>query len=178
MTLSAPDLPTLAADAFVLRALRLSDAGLFAHYAGDARVARMTTHLPHPLPPGAAEALVSRLADGSADQMAWALDATRSSGGEFLGLIALSPLGEGQSDLTYWIAPAYWNTGLASAAVAALMAANPLGDTAWQASVFQDNLPAARVLTNRGFDYTGEAQAFSVARNATAPTWTYNRNLG
>jgi hypothetical protein len=29
------------------------------------------------------------------------------------------------------------------------------------------------VLTNTGFEYLGDAEAFSVARNAPVPTWTY-----
>ena len=45
---------------FVLRPLRNSDVGLLALYAADRRVAEMTTTIPHPFPPGAAEALVAR----------------------------------------------------------------------------------------------------------------------
>jgi hypothetical protein len=33
------------------------------------------------------------------------------------------------------------------------------------------------VLTNAGFDYIGDAEAFSVARNAKVPTWTYVRKM-
>ena len=36
---------------FVLRPVRKSDAGLFAMYAGDRRVAEATRSIPHPLPP-------------------------------------------------------------------------------------------------------------------------------
>ena len=45
------------------------------------------------------------------------------------------------------------------------------------ASVFQDNPASARVLTNCGFEYLGDAESFSVARGATVPTWTYSRKL-
>ena len=41
------------------------------------------------------------------------------------------------------------------------------------AEVFQDNPRSARVLTNAGFEYIGDAEAFSVARNAKVQTWTY-----
>jgi hypothetical protein len=34
------------------------------------------------------------------------------------------------------------------------------------------------VLTNNGFAYIGDAESFSVARNARVPTWTYIRKLG
>jgi hypothetical protein len=33
------------------------------------------------------------------------------------------------------------------------------------------------VLTNAGFDYLGDAEAFSVARGAKVATWTYLKRL-
>ena len=45
---------------FTLRPVRKSDAGLFALYAGDKRVAEATQGIPHPLPPGAAEGFCAR----------------------------------------------------------------------------------------------------------------------
>ena len=82
-----------------------------------------------------------------------------------------------QSEVGYWVAPPFWNTGLASDAVKALVEANPLGDATMFASVFQDNQASARVLTNCGFAYIGDAEAFSVARNTCVPTWTYLKKL-
>jgi RimJ/RimL family protein N-acetyltransferase len=84
----------------------------------------------------------------------------------------------GQSEVGYWVAPAFWNTGLASEAVRALIAANPRGDKTLFAEVLQDNPVSARVLTNAGFAYIGDAEAYSVARGATVPTWTYLKKLG
>ena len=49
-------------------------------------------------------------------------------------------------------------------------------DTIFSA-VFQDNPASARVLTNCGFEYVGDAEAFSVARNAKVTTWTYIRKF-
>ncbi len=46
------------------------------------------------------------------------------------------------------------------------------------AEAFQDNPQSARVLTNAGFQYLGDAESFSVARNARVPTWTYVKRLG
>jgi RimJ/RimL family protein N-acetyltransferase len=82
-----------------------------------------------------------------------------------------------QSEIGYWVAPTMWGTGLASEAVKALVAANPLMNDTIFASVFQDNPGSARVLTNAKFAYLGDAEAFSVARNAKVPTWTYLRKL-
>ena len=82
-----------------------------------------------------------------------------------------------QSEIAYWVVPAFWNTGLASEAVRALVGANPRGDQTMFASVFQDNPASARVLTNAGFEYLGDAEAFSVARGSVVPTWTYLKRL-
>lgn len=58
-----------------------------------------------------------------------------------------------------------------------LIAANPLNSQVMFASVFQDNPASARVLTNCGFQYLGDAETFSVARDAAVPTWTYSLKL-
>jgi RimJ/RimL family protein N-acetyltransferase len=84
----------------------------------------------------------------------------------------------GQSEVAFWVAPAFWNIGIASEALAALIAANPQGCKTLFAEAFQDNPGSARVLTNNGFAYIGDAESFSVARNARVPTWTYIRKLG
>jgi len=171
--------PVLTTERLVLRPLQRSDKGLLDFYAGDARVARMTTSIPHPLPPGASDAFVNRALSRERREDVWALDGTRSGLGELVGVIGLERMEEApaQSEIGYWVAPAFWNTGLASEAVTALLAANPHGSATIFASVFQDNPVSARVLTNAGFEYLGDAEAFSVARGAPVPTWTYLRRL-
>ncbi len=169
--------PVIETERFVLRALRRSDMGLIEHYGSDERVARMTTSIPHPLPPGATEAFVTRAMADDRDEDVWAIDGTPSGGPELKGLISLQKLDRNQSEAGYWVAPLFWNTGLASEALQALVEANPLGNDTMFASVFQDNPASARVLIHCGFDYLGDAESFSVARNAAVPTWTYSRKL-
>ncbi len=171
-------LPVIPADRFVLRPLRSSDAGLIQLYASDRRVAEMTTTIPHPYPPGAAEAFVSRTLAETDARAVWALDASAHGSSELLGLISLDRLDRDQAEVGYWVAPALWNAGYASEAVGAIVTANPLTSKALFATVFQDNPGSARVLTNAGFEYVGDAEAHSVARGANVPTWTYIRKLG
>jgi len=172
MELTAPG-EIIAADRFVLRPLRPSDAGLLTLYAADKRVAEATTSIPHPLPPGVAEAFIARSIAEDPEEVVWVMDASAAGGSELLGVISLKKMDRNQSEVGYWVAPAFWNTGFASEAVTALAADNPLDNDAVFAAVFQDNPVSARVLTNAGFDYLGDAEAFSVARNAKVPTWTY-----
>lgn len=164
-------------DRFILRPLRRADAGLMAMYAGDERIARGTRAMPYPLPPGAVEALIERASLPDRTEDMWVLDGTEFGHAEALGLISLDRMDRDQSEIYYWIAPAFWNTGLATAAVKAILAANPHGSKRIFAEAFQDSPQSARVLTNAGFDYLGDAEAYSVSRQAVLPTWTYTIKL-
>ena len=178
MTLQTRDAqPVIPADRFTLRPLRRSDVGLIGLYSADSRVACATRTIPHPLPPGAAEAFVTRVTAPTRTEDVWAFDGSEAGQGELLGLITLSRLDRGQSEVSYWVAPAFWNTGLATEGLRALIEANPQGARQLFAAVFQDNPVSARVLTNCGFEYLGDAEAYSVARGATVPTWTYALKL-
>jgi RimJ/RimL family protein N-acetyltransferase len=169
----------LATQRMRLRRLRPADAALIGLYASDERVARMTMAIPHPYPPGAAEAFVDRaLAPGARDRT-WALDTGADGENGLIGLISLKPLGGGVAEIGYWVAPAFWNAGYASEAVEGLVAlAEQSGLGALTAEVFQDNPASARVLTRARFVYEGEGETFSLARNAVVPTFRYSRPLG
>ena len=169
--------PTIAAERFVLRPLRRSDAGLIAMYTADRRVAEGTRTIPHPLPPGATEAYVARALSEKRAEDVWVMDGSASAHVEVIGLVSLTHMDREQSEIKYWVAPAFWNTGYASEAVAAIVGANPHRARTLVAEVFQDNTGSARVLTNNGFEYLGDAEVYSVARGATVPTWTYLRRM-
>ena len=169
--------PVVESERFVLRPLRRADQGMIDLFGGDARVARMTTSLPHPLPPGLSEALVSRAMADDRDADVWAIDGQKTGAKEFMGLITLTKLDRNQSEVTYWVAPPYWNTGIASEALSVLVGTNPLGNDTMFATAFQDNPASARVLIQCGFEYLGDAETFCVARDTNVPTWTYSRTL-
>ena len=165
--------PTIDAERFSLRPMRRSDVGLLSMYAADKRVAWHTTAIPHPLPPGVVEAMIERaMSDDRAEDL-WVMDGSADGNEEVLGVLSLKSLEKDQSEVAYWIAPAFWNTGLASEAVRAAIRANPHEARTLFASVFQDNPASARVLTNAGFEYIGDAESFCVARGTSVPTWTY-----
>lgn len=172
------DQQQIEATRFLLRPLRDSDAGLIRLYTSDERVARMTSRIPHPLPPGTTEAFIHQAHAAGRSEDTWAIDGSQTGQGEILGVVSLRRLDRGQSEIGFWVAPAFWNTGIASEAVAALVEANPHSDKTMFANVFQDNPISARVLTNSGFEYLGDAESYSVARLTTVPTWTYLRRMG
>lgn len=168
---------TVETDRLILRPLKDADAGLLRLYADDVRVARNTTTIPHPLPPGVVEALITRAHASDRVEDVWAMDGSDAGLPELVGLISLERMDRNQSEIGYWVAPAFWNAGIASEAVEGIVAANPHAARTLFGSVFQDNPASARVLTHAGFEYLGDAEAFSVARNANVATWTYLRKL-
>ena len=177
-TIPGTDQPTYQTDRFVLRPLRPSDTGLISMYAADPALARGTRSIPHPLPPGVIEAMIDRASQPDRAEDVWAMDGSCAGHAEVLGLISLVRMDRAQSEVFFWVAPAFWNVGFASEALRSLLTANPHGARQYFAESFQDNPGSARVLTNCGFDYLGDAEAYSLARGAVVPTWTYMLKTG
>lgn len=177
LVLAHPPQPIIETERFILRPLRPSDAGLIAHYTADRRVAEGTRAIPHPLPPGASDGFVARSMAENRDEDVWAIDGSANRLAELLGVVSLTRMENDQSELGFWVGAGFWNTGFATEAVEALVAENPHRSRTLFAEAFQDNPGSARVLTNSGFEYLGDAESWSVARNALVPTWTYVRKM-
>ena len=169
--------PSFETERFDLRTMRRSDAGLVEFYTKNDRVARMTASIPHPLPPGATESMIARALHPEREEDIWVIDGMRSVLSEVIGLISLQRLSKAQSELTYWVAPAFWNKGVASEVTGALIQQKPMRNKTIFAAVLQDNPASAQVLTSCGFDYVGDAEVYSVSRQATVATWTYLRTF-
>ena len=154
---------TIKTERLVLRPLRASDAGPITLHASDERVARMTISIPHPFPPGAAEAFIEGTHSGRRGEDVWAIDATPSDGEELIGVIGYQP---GAGELGYWVGPPYWNAGYATEAVLALVAHLFAARTREQidAHVFADNAASTAVLMKAGFREIGRSDNFSIAR--------------
>lgn len=164
--------PTLETQRLFLRPLKPEDAGHLALYAGDQRVARMTTSIPHPYPPGGAHAYIENVRSGQ--DTVWAMIHRASEGAPLVGVITLRAI----SEVGYWVGAPFWNAGFATEAVDAVVKfAGSGGHKRLTASVFQDNPASAKVLTKAGFDFVGEGESFSIARNATVPLWLYQLDL-
>lgn len=165
----------IAAGRLALRPPRPSDAGPLALWLGDARVATMLPAIPHPYPPGAAEALIERARAGLRSGPLYVMDASPSDGPEVVGLVFVNRAREdGAFSVAFAVGPPFWNTGYATEAVQAVAGALfAAGAKAIAASVFQDNGISARVLTRAGFAYVGEGEEFCTGRGATHPVWRY-----
>lgn len=166
-------------DRLRLRRPRAADASLLMLYASDPRVAKMTTGIPHPYPPGLAESYIERVSRPGAREIVWVIDSGADEENGLIGTIGIKRLADGEGELGYWIAPAFWGAGYASEAVGAVVRhADETGIPALVAQVFQDNERAARALTRASFAYLGTGEVHSVARGAMVPTFSYRREAG
>jgi len=179
MTTTSIDQPELVTLRLRLRRLAPSDAGLIQLYASDARVARMTTSIPHPYPPGGTEAFIARATSPSSRETVWALDTgTEAERNGLIGLISANATSDDAAEIGYWVAPAFWNAGYAGEAVDAVVREmTRRGFAAVTAQAFQDNVASVRVLSRAGFAYEGEGELYSVARGGMVPTFRYRRDL-
>ncbi len=160
---------TIRTQRLVLRPLRSSDAGPITLYASDARLARMTAAIPHPYPPGAAEAYIEGSLNGRRGEEVWAIDATPTDGEELIGALGLKAATD---ELGYWVGAPYWNAGYATEAVEALVSHlfSARGLDALTAGAFLDNAASAAVLTKAGFREGGITAIWSVARGEEVPS--------
>lgn len=157
----------IASDRVDLRMLEASDAGPMALYAADVRVARMTTSIPHPYLPEMAAAYIEQVRAGGGDPCVWAIDATRSGGSAFVGVIMVRM---DTSDVGYWIGPPFWSGGLATEAVQTVVRhlVETCGWRTVRAQAFADNAASHQVLGKAGFVAGATLTAYSVARGTTA----------
>lgn len=85
---------------------------------------------------------------------------------------------DGQAELGYWIARAYWGQGFATeAARAVINIAEMLGHTELSCSHFADNPASRRVIEKLGFQKHGSVMRFSAGRNQTAQSVEYKIKL-
>jgi RimJ/RimL family protein N-acetyltransferase len=159
--------PTLTTRRLSLRPLRPADAGPMTLWCGQFRVASMLARVPHPYPPGAAEAYIERALAGLAGETVWAMDATPSDGPEFLGVMALKgAAGDAMRGFGYWVGPPAWGLGYATEAGAAVTDgafADP-ALAAIETTVYVDNHASRRVLEKLGFRLIGAGEKFCPAR--------------
>lgn len=153
-----------------LRPLRDGDAGFITLYVGDIRVAENLAVVPHPYPPGAAEAYISRSMNIEDSEIIWALDLS----GELIGVISISPQDTGRGNIGYWLAPQLWGAGYMPEALEAVVKfGRTAGFKGLDAGVHQGNQGSARVLIKEGFEYHGDSDCASASRGHTVPSWNY-----
>jgi ribosomal-protein-alanine N-acetyltransferase len=106
----------------VLRPFGPADAPRVQELCGDRALAQMTALVPHPYPPGAAEAWIGTHADERAAGAAYNYAITRQEDGLVVGAIVIGARAATTDSLGYWVGRPYWGNGYATAAARALVA--------------------------------------------------------
>ncbi len=164
---------TLKTERLILRPLRPEDAGPISLYAADLNVSRMLARVPHPYPPGAAEAFIERALSGQLMETVYAIAFAASETHELVGVVGLRERGEtNERRLGYWLGAPAWGRGVATEAVRAVVDEGfaDLALARITSDVFLDNLTSRRVLEKTGFVFGNEFEQFCPARNQMAPS--------
>jgi ribosomal-protein-alanine N-acetyltransferase len=127
--------------------------------AGDRLIAETTLNIPHPYPPGAAEAWIARHRAEWARGDAVNLALERKDDRALLGAIGLRvERDHARAEIGYWIGVPYWGQGYATEAARALIAYafGELGLNRVYAYHFTGNPASGRVMEKAGMRLEGE----------------------
>ncbi|MDX1945981.1 MAG: GNAT family N-acetyltransferase [Pirellulaceae bacterium] len=153
----APEQIPLRTPRLVLRPLAADDAPTVQLLAGEKDVASTTRLLPHPYPPGAAEAWIATLPDiyQRAEGITWGIALTD---GPLLGTIrlVLNPA-DNHAELGYWVGKPFWNNGFCTEAARVVVAYgfDKLDLERIYANYMARNPASGRVLHKLGFVQEG-----------------------
>ena len=129
-----------------------------ARLAGDPLIAETTLNIPHPYPPGAAEAWIGRHREDAERGNALHLALERRADGALLGAIGLAVEPEhGRAEIGYWVGVRYWGAGYATEATRALIAYafDELGLNRVFAFHLSTNPASGRVMEKAGMRFEG-----------------------
>jgi len=137
-----------------LRGLDARDKAALIELAGDAEIAHMTAHIPHPFGPADADEYIAAAADSG--RVVFAIE--RRDGDDFIGCIRIDTEGS-VGDIGYWIGRPYWGAGYATEVVRGVLrlAFREMDLARVEAEVMVENPASSRVLEKAGFALDREA---------------------
>ena len=159
--------PILTTGRLILRPPVAEDAQAIADILNDWEVTQWLTMVPFPYTLADAEEFLARLF-ATEERNYWLIEEE----GKVVGAISLRP------DLGFFLAPEAHGKGYITEAARAVLGWHfaKSGEDALS-GYHIGNAASARVLVNCGYEYLGDAEAYSVARGVNVPTWTYMRKM-
>jgi len=158
----------LASARLFLRPYAPTDAAELERNVSDWRVARYTTHIPHPYPAGAAPSFIADVNGELAAGGGYTLAIVEQMGAAMVGAIRLDldeddPAAGG---IGYWIARSRWGRGYATEAARRIVrfGFQDLGLARIRSHVMPDNAASRRVLEKAGLRVVGHGPVAAPAR--------------
>ncbi|MCP5371370.1 MAG: GNAT family N-acetyltransferase [Hyphomicrobiales bacterium] len=160
----------LRTDRLRLRPVAFADAETITDMAGDAEVARTTSHIPHPYDLGMAKAWIAKVSQqtNSGELIALAIEDNESY--DLIGVISLHlDGGRSAGELGFWIGRPYWGRGYASEAADAMVkfAFERLRLARVIAAAMPENTASVRIQENAGMVPCGQRVDEHNARGRT-----------
>jgi [ribosomal protein S5]-alanine N-acetyltransferase len=148
-------------DRLVLRPLRSSDLADVLPLAGDFRVARMLSDMPHPATPDD----MARWLRQSPGERRYAIEFEHT----LIGSAGYYQVFWSSCELGYWLGSAWWGRGFAREAAAAVLQEAVQADAMQKitASYFIDNPASGKVLGQLGFQPVGRRMIYCPARHTS-----------
>ena len=130
----------------------------------DPAVAETTSNIPHPYPVGGAEQWITRSQHEREEGKSHCFSILAA--GEFVGVISILNVAEGQGEIGYWIGRPYWGRGYATAAGRQVIAFGfrDVGLSSFIGKCLARNTGSYRVLEKLGFQ-------LSVFTEIVKPKW-------
>lgn len=162
----------------LLRPAWREDAPALFQAIADERIVRNLATAPWPYGLEDAEAFVTR--DRPPGDVACLIFLRTRRAPRLIGGIGFARMPDGDTEMGYWIAPAFWGLGFATEAARAVIdnARHSLRVPRLVAGHFLDNPASGRVLRKLGFQPTGEvAHRHSAGRHGEAPCRLFTLDL-
>ncbi len=161
--------PTLTTERLILKPLTLADEDAIEDLLKDQRIARMTTSISFPNPPGATIGFLKRVIDPENPDMSWAIRRNDIC----IGVVTLRPGG----GLGYWLGPDHWGRGyMTEAGKAVADFAFARGEPRIHAQHFVDNPASGRVMEKLGMKLIGPGTPmYCPSRDETMDQLEYER---
>lgn len=157
-----PDFPALTTPRLLLRAMTAEDIPALVKYANNPKIAERVLNIPYPYREHDAIFRMSKVLQGFNRNTHFSFAMILTAAQELVGEIGLYPMPENkQGQMAYWVAEPYWGRGLASEAVAAVLA---FGFSALSLDLIfaeckRDNLGSIRVLEKNGMRAVGTGRS-------------------
>jgi len=162
--LSAP--VTLVTERLTLRPPSLGDVDAIVREVSDDRIARWTTSISHPYPPGAIDDFLAMVEDDRAAGDGWTFAMIERSS-DVVGMVRLDRTDlDDTGEIGYWVAIDRWGRGYATEASRRILTYgfDDLGFRRVRTYIMPANEPSRRVLTKLGFVPDGHGPVEAPAR--------------